>query len=74
MRALALTDHQMALVRRAAGSVRPAQRDQFLQQVTRFLADTPSDAAVVAAIQAALGRLPVSVFMNDSATKRGARS
>jgi hypothetical protein len=64
MKPLALSDHQMALVRHAAGSLRPAQRDEFLQGVARHLADQPSDHAVQAAINASLDRMPV--FLNDS--------
>jgi hypothetical protein len=45
-----------------------------LQGVARLLADQPTDHAVMAAISAVLGRMPVSVFMCDSATKRGAKA
>ena len=69
--ALSLTDHQMSLVRRAAGALRPAARDQFLQAVAKQLGDEPTDHAVTAAIGAALGRQAISHFMLDSATQRG---
>jgi len=74
MNPLALTDHQMSMVRHAARALRPPQRDDFLQSVARHLAAQPSDSAVQAAISITLGRMPVSVFMCDSATKRGATS
>jgi hypothetical protein len=70
-RPLSLTDNQLRLIQHAAASLRPDLRDGFLKSVAAHLADQPSDHAVQAAIQAALGRMPVSVFMCDSATKRG---
>jgi hypothetical protein len=65
-RPLALSDHQMSLVRRAAAAQPVNARDGFLQDVARRLADEPSDAAVSAAIDAelALNRLPT--FLCDS--------
>jgi hypothetical protein len=71
MKPLALSDHQMALVRHAAASLRPDLRDGFLKTVAAHLADQPSDHAVFAAVQAALGRMPVSMFMCDAAARRG---
>jgi hypothetical protein len=73
MKPLALTDNQMRLIRHAAASLRPDLRDGFLQTVAAHLTATPSDHAVQAAVNIALGRMPVSVFMCDSATKRGER-
>jgi len=70
-RALALSDYQMSIVRHAAAALPVAARDGFLQEGAARLADTPSDNAVQAAINASLDRTPV--FLNDSAsTKKGA--
>jgi hypothetical protein len=64
MNPLSLSDHQMLMVRHAAGSLRPDLRDGFLQGVSRLLADRPTDHAVQAAVNIALDRMPV--FLNDS--------
>jgi hypothetical protein len=42
-RPLALTDHQLQLVQRAARSLPVAQRDQFLQAVAAQLVGTPAE-------------------------------
>jgi hypothetical protein len=68
---LALTDYQLGLIKEAARSVALDRRDAFLRNVASHLGAQPSDAAVVAAIDAqlSLGRLPV--FLCDS--KEGLR-
>jgi hypothetical protein len=66
-RPLSITDNQLRLIRNAAASLPVDARDNFLQTVAAHLADQPSDHAVQAAVQAALGRVPV--FMCDAKTK-----
>jgi hypothetical protein len=58
-RPLALSDHQMSLVRRAAASLPVNARDGFLQDVARRLAAEPSDAAVMQAINSVFDRIPI---------------
>jgi hypothetical protein len=55
-RALALTDHQLRLVRHAARSLPVARRDRFLRAVAAQLAGTPADSAVEQAVNVALDR------------------
>lgn len=59
MRLLALTDRQLQLVKRAAASLPVNARDGFLQDVARRLADEPSDAAVMQAINSVFDRIPI---------------
>lgn len=66
-RPLSLSDRQMQLVRNAARAVPVSQRDQFLQNVAARLVDAPSDAAVAAAVNAQLDRVPV--FLTDAQPK-----
>jgi hypothetical protein len=68
MRPLALSDHQLALVQRAARSLPLAQRDSFLQAVAAQLVGTPADHAVEEAVNAALDRAQ-SVFLCDNAAE-----
>lgn len=58
-RPLGLTDHQLALVRRAAKAIPVVRRDDFLVAVARRLAPEPSDAAVEAAVNRQLDLVPV---------------
>jgi hypothetical protein len=58
-RPLALSDHQMSLVRRAAAALPVNARDGFLQDVAARLADEPSDAAVMQAINSVFDRIPI---------------
>lgn len=60
MRPLALSDHQLALVTRAASTLPPSKRDEFLRRLAERLGSEPSDMAVEAAInlQLAVGRVP----------------
>jgi hypothetical protein len=67
-RPLALSDHQMSLVRRAAAALPVNARDGFLQDVARRLADEPSDAAVAQAVNVTFDRVPV--FLNDALPKK----
>jgi hypothetical protein len=64
---LRLSDRQMQLVRRAAAAMPQGSRHGFLQTIARMLADEPSDAAVVAAINSAMDR--ISLFVCDSAAE-----
>jgi hypothetical protein len=66
-RPLSLSDHQLALLQSAARAVPVRSREQFLQGVTRHLAAEPTDAAVQAAVNAALDRVPV--FLCDAQPK-----
>jgi hypothetical protein len=52
--ALALTDRQMALVRRAAGMLPVGRRDQFLRAIADRLVGEPTDGAVAEAVNLAL--------------------
>jgi hypothetical protein len=55
-RPLALTDGQIALLKRIAASVPIAQRDAFLREVARRLGEgQPATCAVEVAISSALG-------------------
>lgn len=67
---LALTDHQLRLVTDAAKAVPVNRRDEFLQRLARHLTHKPSDAAVLAALNAQLDALTTHVFMCDSTSKR----
>jgi hypothetical protein len=58
-RPLALSDRQFALVRDAARAVPVNARDGFLQDVAARLADEPSDAAVMQAINSVFDRIPI---------------
>ncbi len=69
-RPLSLSDRQLALLQSAAGAVPTRSREQFLQRVTKHLAAEPSDAAVQAAVNAALDRVPV--FLCDAQPKEKA--
>jgi len=66
-RPLALSDHQMSLVRRAAAALRVNARDEFLRSVARRLVGEPSDAAITQPINVTLDRTPV--FLNDAQPK-----
>jgi len=68
--ALRLTDHQLGLVRRAAGSLPVDRRDAFLRDVAGRLGEAPTTIAVEAAIGAFFERVPV--FLCDSAKKEKA--
>jgi hypothetical protein len=59
MKPLSLTDRQLTLVRNAARAMPVNARDQFLRDVASHLADTPSDAAVMMAINVTYDRVPV---------------
>jgi hypothetical protein len=68
MTPLALTDHQLALVRRAAAALPPAQRDGFLRVIAARLAAQPTDAAVAAAVNIAMDHMPsAEAFLCDAA-------
>jgi hypothetical protein len=56
-RPLSLTDRQMRLVQNAAKAVPVDRRDEFLQRLAKHLTPEPSDAAVVAALNAQLDAL-----------------
>jgi len=58
-RPISLSDNQMRLIEHAARSLRPDQRDGFLQTVAAHLTGEPSDDACTAAVQVALSRVPV---------------
>ena len=57
---LALTEHQLACVRRAAKTVPVERRDEFLRSVAKRLATEPSDGAVSQAINRTLDLTPGS--------------
>jgi hypothetical protein len=54
--AIALTDFQLGLVRRAAAALPVEQRADYLQGVAVLLAGQPTNDAVMAAINAVLDR------------------
>jgi hypothetical protein len=62
-----LTDFQMRLVERAARGLGVEVRDNFLKTVADHLNGDPSDAAVNAAINIALDRLPLFLCDNTPA-------
>ncbi len=66
MRALSLTDQQLAQLQQAARTLLPSQRAQFLAGVARRLGEEPSNDALQTAIdqQLAVNRLPV--YLCDS--------
>jgi hypothetical protein len=53
-RALALTDRQLAFVRRGAAMLPVHRRDAFLWRVAAQSVDTPADGAVIEAVNNAL--------------------
>jgi hypothetical protein len=65
MTPLALTDHQLALVRDAARALPVPSRDAFLQAVAAHLIAPPTDQTVSEAITAALDALSTRVFLCD---------
>jgi hypothetical protein len=58
--ALALSDKQLALLQRAPASLPVAERDHCLQSVAAHLTGTPTDDAMIAAINAALDAAAVA--------------
>ncbi len=54
----AFSDHQMAILRRAAKALPPDRRDDFLSRVAKRLAPQPSDAAVALVINKVLDLTP----------------
>jgi hypothetical protein len=54
MMPLRLTDRQMRLVQSAARAVPMGRRDELLRRLARHLTSEPSDAAVLAALNAQL--------------------
>jgi hypothetical protein len=54
-RPLALTDHQLAEVQRAARTLPPSQREHFLEALAHRLGAEPSDEALAQAIRRATG-------------------
>jgi hypothetical protein len=55
---LSLSDRQLRLIQTAARAVPVERRDLFLQNVAKHLTSEPTDSAVIAALNAALDRLP----------------
>jgi hypothetical protein len=53
-RALALTDWQLAFVRRGAATLPVHRRDAFLRAIAERLAGEPSDSAVIEAVNLGL--------------------
>ncbi len=53
-----LSDRQLRLVLNASKAVPIQQRESFLQKVVDHLSAEPTDAAVIAALNAQLDRLP----------------
>jgi hypothetical protein len=70
-RPLALSDHQMSLVRRAAAALPENARDELLRAVAAHLSESPSDAAVAAVVNAQLDRNLTPMFLTDSAPRKG---
>ena len=69
--ALALSDYQLLLVRRAAAALPPQLRDGFLHDLAARLTGQPSDAAVNEAINVLFDRAVVTpVYLCDSASVR----
>ena len=64
---LALSDHQLDLIKQAARALPVSERDLFLQNVARHLAGEPSDGAIMQAINNVLDRVPV--FLTDAQPK-----
>jgi hypothetical protein len=62
----ALGDTQLKIIMRAASTLPPERRDQFLRDLAARLGDQPSPLAVEAAINTALTCVPV--FLCDSAS------
>jgi hypothetical protein len=58
-RPLSLSDQQMRQIKNAARVLPVALRDQFLRDVAARLVDTPSDAAVMQAINSVFDRIPI---------------
>jgi hypothetical protein len=65
MKPLSPSDRQSRLVQDAAKAVPISKLDEFLQQLARHLGAEPSDAAVLASLNAQLDRLTHN-FMCDS--------
>jgi len=65
---LSLSDQQLELVMVAARTLPVEQRHQFLREVASGLVRSPTDDAVVAAVDVARRALPPPVFLCDSAT------
>jgi hypothetical protein len=57
--ALALTDSQLAELRRAAASLPPVRRSEFLEEVSFRLSGEPSDVAVSSTIASVLAVLHI---------------
>jgi len=66
MRALSLSDYQLAQLRAAAKNLLPSQRTDFLEGVARRLGDQPSDEALQIAIAAQLATNRLPVFLCDA--------
>jgi hypothetical protein len=69
MRALSLSDYQLARVRAAAQTLLPSARSNFLEGVARRLGDQPSDEALQIAIAAQLSMNRLPVFLCDGNKK-----
>jgi hypothetical protein len=69
MRALSLSDYQLARVRAAAQTLLPSARSSFLEGVARRLGDQPSDEALQIAIAAQLSMNRLPVFLCDGNKK-----
>jgi hypothetical protein len=65
MKALSLSDRQLRLVQNAAKAIPANRRDEFLQKLAAHLTSDPSDAAVQAALNAQLDRLPAYYFTDS---------
>ena len=65
MTPLRLTNKQMGLVTSAAKAVPVDRRDEFLQRLARHLTPAPSDAAVLAALNAQLDALTTHAERGD---------
>jgi hypothetical protein len=72
-RAVAFTDFQLRLVERAARGLAVEARDGFLKTVADHLNGDPTDAAVNAAVNIALDRPRVPVFLCDKPAKEEAK-
>jgi hypothetical protein len=67
---LALTDHQMSQLTRAAAMLPPSDRDLFLRSIAnRLSGDPPTDADLAVAISFVLEgrgvRAPISLFLSN---------
>jgi hypothetical protein len=70
MRALSLSDYQLAQLRAAAKTLLPSARSNFPEGVARRLDDQPSDEALQIVIAAQLPMNGLPVFLCDGNQKR----